>query len=114
MPKRKNNISRPWVDDRVSFSRNRDFSSFYNARVWRKTTKIFLKENPFCVDCERVGIVKAAKVTDHILGLGFMIDNDLNPYDLKKLQPLCHNHHNKKSGRESHLNRGMGLKKTKK
>ena len=37
----------------------------YNYR-WSKYRKIFLKENPLCVFCSKMGKVVAANVVDHI------------------------------------------------
>lgn len=108
MANRPKNIKRPWVADTKPFQRYRDFSAFYNARAWRKVGKAYLEAHPFCVDCEAEGIVAKANVTDHKQGLGFLLDNNLDPYDLKELQGLCSKCHNKKSGKESHRNRGMG------
>lgn len=108
MPKRPVNIKRPWVQERKPFGRDRDFSKFYNARKWRNTAKAHKLKHPFCVDCEKEGIVAAVKVTDHVRGLGFLMDNGLDPYDYNELQSLCEKHHNIKSGKESHRNRGMG------
>lgn len=33
---------------------------------WRKTSKIFLKENPLCVHCQKVGRLTAATEVDHV------------------------------------------------
>lgn len=108
MAKRPVNIKRPWVPERKPFQRYRDFSKFYNGRKWRKTAKAHKEKFPFCVHCEAEGVVTEVNVTDHIRGLGWLIDNDKDPYDFKELQSLCSKCHNKKSGRESHGNRGMG------
>lgn len=108
MANRPTNIKRPWVAETKPFQRYRDFSKFYNARKWRKVATAYREENKFCVDCELEGIVKRANVTDHIRGLGFLLDNNIDPYDFKELQSQCSKCHNKKSGKESHQNRGMG------
>lgn len=102
-------IKRPWVTENVPFQRDRSFQKFYNATRWRKASKAFRNENPFCNQCEKNGIVSEARVVDHIRGLGFLIDNNFNPYDFKELQSLCHKCHNAKSGRES--GRGVWVKK---
>ncbi|WP_271856104.1 HNH endonuclease [Patiriisocius marinus] len=99
-----------WVTEKVSFARSRDFSKFYNARKWRKVSKYKRDVNPYCEKCESNGVVSLSNVADHIRGLGFLIDNGLDPYNLKELQSLCHKCHNKKSGKESHTSRGMGSK----
>lgn len=103
-------INRHWVKEMKPFERYRDFSKFYNARAWRKVSRAFRDKNKFCVDCEAEGIVSESKVTDHIRGLGFLIDNGIDPYDEKELQALCNKCHNKKSGRESRVGKGYGGK----
>lgn len=108
MANRPKNIKRPWVSESKPFQRARDFSAFYNARAWRKVSKAYREAHPFCIDCEADGYVVKANVCDHKRGLGFLIDNNQNPYDWNELQSLCNKCHNKKSGKESHRNRGMG------
>jgi hypothetical protein len=53
--------------------------------------------------------VRPAQVADHKRGLQFLLDNGLDPYDLKELQSMSHECHNKKSGRDSHKKKGDGL-----
>lgn len=99
IPKRK-----PWQNEPSKpFARNRDHSKFYNASRWRKVSKAFRELNPLCVDCSKEGKVSATQVADHILGLGYLLDNNLDPYDFQYLQGLCNSHHNKKSGSEAHF-----------
>ena len=104
-------IARHWVQEMKPFERQRAFSKFYNARAWRKVARAFRDVNKFCVECEAQGIVSESKVTDHIRGLGFLIDNGIDPYDEGELQPLCSKCHNQKSGRESRASKGVGGKK---
>jgi 5-methylcytosine-specific restriction protein A len=66
----------------------------YNTTAWRKYRRAFLSTNPLCVECGRI-----ADVVDHItsvrLGGGF--------WDVENHQAMCHQCHNSKSGRESHV-----------
>ena len=105
MPVRPNKIQRSYKPAAVAFARPRDLSWFYNARKWRKTAKAFKELNPFCYECMSEDRAGLPEVTDHIKGLGFLLDNNLNAYDYKELQNLCHQHHNSKSGKESHKNK---------
>jgi hypothetical protein len=111
MPNSPKKIKRAYKPEKKSFSRPVDLSWFYNQWKWRKTSKAFLKSNPICkcVDCVRDGVLKEANVSDHIRGLKYLLDNNINPYDWNELQPMNDKCHNKKSGRESHSRfRGMG------
>lgn len=111
MPSKPDNIKRPWVQERVAFGRRKDNSKFYNSRKWRKVSKLKRELNPLCEcdECVRLGRVRQADVADHTRGLQFLLDNGLDPYDLKELKSMNHSCHNKKSGRDSHSNRGDGL-----
>ena len=108
MPKRPEKIARAYRPERVAFQRENDNSAFYNSWKWRKTSKGFLALNPICKcdECVKNEMVKPANVSDHVRGLQFLLDNNINPYDYKELQPMNDNCHNKKSGRESHRYKG--------
>lgn len=110
MPSKPKNIKRPWVVERVAFGRRNDNSKFYNARKWRKISKLKREQDPLCEcdECKSLNRVRAADVADHTRGLQFLLDNGLDPYDLKELKSMSHQCHNKKSGRDSHKNRGDG------
>lgn len=111
MPNRPNKIKRHWVADRVAFGRRKDNSKFYNSRKWRKVSKLKRELNPLCEcdECEALGRVRTADVADHTRGLQYLLDNGLDPYDLKELKSMNHQCHNKKSGRDAHSNKGDGL-----
>jgi len=94
---------KPWTKDHVQHKRVKDMRWFYNSRKWRSYSKDYKARNPFCIQCESSGIVKPAKVTDHLetyeqQSLGF----DLNNLNDKYMQPLCKKCHDSKSGREAH------------
>ena len=115
MPIKKTKIQRPWVKEREAFGRRKDNTKFYNARQWRKVSKLFRNENSFCKHCDADGKVGPADVCDHIKGLDFLLSNGIDPYDFNELQSLCHRHHNIKSGKESHgYIEGIPPKNTKK
>jgi 5-methylcytosine-specific restriction enzyme A len=65
---------------------------------WRKAREAYLRKHPLCVHCEREGIVKAAEVVDHIIphkGDSLLFWDVANNW-----QPLCKQHHDKKTARE--------------
>lgn len=68
----------------------------YNNR-WRKARETYLKRNPLCRHCEDEGIVKAATVVDHIVP--HRGDQKLF-WDRDNWQPLCKQHHDRKTVRE--------------
>lgn len=106
MPNKPKTKIKPWQEVRVPFGRRKDNSSFYNGTKWRKTSIAFREANPFCVDCQNENKVGPSDVADHIRGLQYLIDNNIDPYDWKELQGLCNKHHNSKSGRQAHGYRG--------
>jgi 5-methylcytosine-specific restriction protein A len=88
-----------WSKPRKQFARRKESNQkFYNSKAWRTTRKLFLQNNPVCVECEKIDILKAADMVDHIKP----INEGGAEFDFRNLQPLCHHHHNRKSGREAH------------
>ena len=108
MPWKPEKKKRQWVTEYKPFGRPVDFSWFYNRRKWKRFTVSFREKNPFCIECEKNGRKVAATVTDHIKGLGFLLDNKLDPFAEEECQPLCDRCHNKKSGAEAHGGRIRG------
>lgn len=118
MPNKPTVKRKPWHQSEVKqHQRVKDMRWFYNSRKWRKFSKQFKVNNPYCIECERNGIVKPSRVTDHIktfeeLPEGFDLDNLKEEH----MQPLCKKHHDSKSGRESaksKIIKGYGVKSIK-
>ena len=66
----------------------------YNAE-WRKARSKFLKQHPLCVHCQAEGRITPATVVDHVLP--HRGDRRLF-WDRTNWQPLCKDHHDKKTG----------------
>tara|TARA_Y100000004_G_scaffold126789_1_gene142717 strand:- start:15 stop:371 length:357 start_codon:yes stop_codon:yes gene_type:complete len=105
MPKRPENIQRPWVVKRDNKGNNittkghdnhNSMASFYNNKRWKNIRAYFIKRNPLCIECERGGLIKGAEVIDHIIP----IKQGGDMYSEKNLQPMCKKCHDKKSRRE--------------
>ena len=62
---------------------------------WQSHRKSFLKSNPLCVKCNKVGQVTAATVVDHIKP--HRGNNELF-WNVKNWQALCKPCHDKKTG----------------
>lgn len=73
-------------------------SAFYQSQRWRRVRAMYLREHPLCEECERQGVLRDARVVDHIR----QINDGGAPYDFANMQALCDRCHNKKSGREAH------------
>lgn len=101
-------VKRNWKPERLAFDRPVDLSWFYNQWKWKKTSKAYRLANPLCEcdDCKKNEIIKPAQVCDHIKGLKFLLDNNIDPFDWNELQSMSKECHNKKSGAE----RGYGVK----
>jgi 5-methylcytosine-specific restriction enzyme A len=95
MPDSPSPKKRPWLTG-SGFARGRKSqnSKFYESTAWRKLRGMFIRANPVCVECGRVGAV-----VDHIVRVN---DDSSRALDWSNLQTMCHLCHNAKSGREAH------------
>ena len=64
---------------------------------WRKSRKIFLQQNPLCVECLKEGVITEATVVDHIIP--HKGDKRLF-WDRRNWQALCKKHHDIKTAKE--------------
>ena len=83
--------------------RNKDNQKIYNSKRWRDMSKLFLKNNPLCIEC-----AYPAELTDHIEE----ISDGGSEYDWENLQPMCIKCHNAKTS-EARKQRGGGVKSLK-
>ena len=71
--------------------------AWYQTPRWRTERKAFLRERPFCTECQRLGRLIPANVVDHIKphrGDETLFWNQSN------WQPMCATCHNAKTARE--------------
>lgn len=80
------------ADRRRGTSAQRGYTS-----KWRKARLLFLMDHPFCVECQKRGILKAATDVDHIIP--HKGDQELF-WDESNWQPLCHECHSRKTASE--------------
>lgn len=105
MPTLKNHAPRrPWQPERKPQARQSENRDVYNSARWQKLRARHKAENPLCVECERLGLVEAVEVTDHIVP----INEGGSAWDWKNLQSLCGRCHDKKSASEGHRKRYGG------
>ena len=71
-------------------------SQWYSNKRWRSVRASFIKQNPLCVTCEGMGVLKGAEIVDHIIP----IRQGGNEYDVRNLQSMCKVCHDKKSRKE--------------
>jgi len=71
--------------------------NLYNSRRWRKFAHVLRSKEPLCRLCLKDGRTTGSQVVDHIrpINKGGAIWDDNN------LQCICHDCHNKKSGRDA-------------
>lgn len=62
---------------------------------WRKARNDYLIKHPFCVECDKVGVINAATVVDHIIP--HKGDKQLFWDSKSNWQSLCEMHHNRKT-----------------
>ena len=67
-------------------------------RKWRTARAAYLATHPLCVDCEHAGLVVAATVVDHVQPHR---GNHGLFWDPSNWQPLCKQHHDAKTARET-------------
>lgn len=66
-------------------------------RHWKPKRDKWLSEHPYCVECQRNGIVRPANEVDHIIPLSKGgVDNESN------YQSMCKPHHSIKTWKENH------------
>jgi len=89
----------PWMPERkVHGRRLKPNSEVYNQRNYRKRVRLHKMRNPYCVECEKQGLITPVDVTDHV----DPINQGGAVYDEANWQSLCHTCHNRKSGGEAH------------
>lgn len=62
---------------------------------WGEYRRMYLKEHPLCVHCEKEGIYTPATIVDHIIPIDG--DTDVLFWPASNHQPLCQTHHNRKT-----------------
>lgn len=70
--------------------------TLYNGPRWRKYRAWFLRQHPYCAECERAGRTAVAVIVDHILAV--LDGGDF--WDEANHQGLCDPCHRAKSARE--------------
>lgn len=70
---------------------------------WSKSSRAFLSRHPFCVHCLREKTYTLATEVDHVIP--HRGDKELF-WDVENWQPLCHEHHSKKTQQEDGFNKG--------
>ena len=69
----------------------------YKLAAWVKASKLYLKQNPYCIDCWELGAPVNATQVDHIKRW----ENDLRLFwDKKNWQALCQSCHSRKTANE--------------
>ena len=71
--------------------------NIYFTNRWKKVRSIILKEQPLCVQCEKLGLTTQATDVDHIVE----IKDGGDPFNKELLQPLCRSCHNRKTAKEA-------------
>jgi 5-methylcytosine-specific restriction enzyme A len=66
------------------------------GRRWKAFRRLYLLDNPLCVDCLAAGIVAPATEAHHVVKVR---DAPERQYDHDNLMPLCQSHHAKRTMR---------------
>lgn len=76
---------------------------FYGTQVWRNFRNRYLKSHPLCVECDRKGITRAARIVDHIEPFKLHPQLALDPNNMRSLCWPCHNKIGAKVRREGRV-----------
>lgn len=76
--------------------RIKDNQQFYQSKEWQAVRKEYIKNNPFCAECLKSGVVVMGTHIDHIIP--WQIGGD--KFDFENLQTLCHSCHSIKTYKE--------------
>lgn len=91
-------MRRPWIPERKKERKRYSNDKLYQSAAWRRLSKLHKRSNPFCVECEKVGVYTPVAITDHVLPVNTHPELSL---DWDNLQSLCMAHHNKKTAKET-------------
>lgn len=103
MPNLPEKKKRSWEVTRPPQSGRTFINPWYHTTAWRKLRKAVLRDNPLCVECQKINIIELAKVVDHINPVstgGNDAEKARLMWDWDNLQPLCDSCHNRKSAKE--------------
>jgi len=71
----------------------------YQTHRWKSLSRAWKLSHPLCEECRKQGIIRAAKVTDHIIP--YPVCEDF--FDMGNLQSLCEYHNILKGNRDKRL-----------
>ena len=98
---KKNQRQKPWIKAKPAFEQASKSDGFYHTTQWRKCRLMILRAEPCCRICDQNGIVKLAKMVDHIMP----IENGGAHLDPANLHPLCNECHGAKSKQDAENNK---------
>lgn len=104
MPKIPKTPRRSWMPEKKPQEGRKFVNPWYHTVAWRKLRASVLAENPLCVECEKVGVIKLAKIADHIKNVSSgktAEERERLMWDRNNIQGLCDSCHNIKSGKEN-------------
>lgn len=107
MPTKPKPRKRPWVPESMpndKMQRRARSAPEYHTSRWTKASRAFRAAHPLCRICESKGIVKEAKVVDHVIPYPLCEDF----WDEKNWQPLCNECNIEKGNRDKKLINGRG------
>lgn len=73
----------------------------YSSSKWKRLRNRFIANNPLCVHCERIGLIRPATVVDHIVE----IRDGGDVWNTDNYQSLCRDCHQIKTGMEQRRRR---------
>jgi 5-methylcytosine-specific restriction endonuclease McrA len=78
---------------------------FYSSKLWRDTRAKYLRLNPYCCVCARIGLQVRAVEVDHTTA----IRAGGHPTNPANLRGLCRTHHSQKTIMVDGMHRNSGI-----
>lgn len=87
--------------------RRPEYRKLYNTKAWKTIRERVLIENPFCIECQKINVIKKATDVDHIKD---HLGNHKLFFSYSNLQSLCHECHSRKTAKTSGFNKDKNNK----
>ncbi|PHR57273.1 MAG: HNH endonuclease [Arcobacter sp.] len=84
--------------DYNKYKRNQEHQTFHNSKDWKVArAEALTRTGGLCEDCLQMEMIVNADVVDHMISIKKDYSKRL---EQSNLRPLCHAHHNRKTGSE--------------
>lgn len=82
-------IRKPWQPERPKTNESWAYDPRYHTTRWRNYRKSFIKSNPLCIECKKVGKLVPTQVIGHIIPVSEKPELFWEPTNHKALCQSC-------------------------